>query len=258
VSADARCVASGRNSREPDPPLGACRAPLVGFRDHRAVDTGEALSRDLGFKLGSQFQIPLRAEFECRPLLGTLPHPVPNVVLGDDEVLAEIVAAADYDVAVRVAGVEMVDRYPIEPRAEVLRHLSHHIPGEGPQVGKAIPILRGDDEAELMSILAAAGCEHVAVCTVRLGTVQSAAHAIACGAVPLQVTDMGVGGPAAELHARDPRLDDDAAHPLSRPPVNGRLLELIGRGLAPANPAAPSLLGALPSALRTPSAAQPE
>jgi hypothetical protein len=50
--------------------------------------------------------------------------------------------------AVRVAGVEMVDRDPIEPRAEVLLHLSHHIQGEGPQVGKAIPILRGDDAAD--------------------------------------------------------------------------------------------------------------
>src|SRR5215468_11686723 len=64
--------------------------PLVGFRDYRAVDTGEALSRDLGLKLGSQFQIGLRAEFERRPFLGTLSYPVRNVVLGDDEVLAEI------------------------------------------------------------------------------------------------------------------------------------------------------------------------
>jgi hypothetical protein len=171
--------------------------PLVGFRDHRAVDTGEALSRDLGLKLGSQFQIRLRAEFERRPLLGTLPHPVRNVVLGDDEVLAEIVAAADYDVAVRVPGVEMVDRHPIEPRAEVLLYMSHYIPGEGPQVRKPVPVLRGDDETELMPILAAAFGERVAVCNFPLGTVQSAAFAIAGGAVPLQVTDMGIGSPAA-------------------------------------------------------------
>jgi hypothetical protein len=36
---------------------------------------------------------------------------------------------------------------------------------------------------------------------------------------------MGTGSPAAELHARDPDLDDDAAHPLSRPPVNGRSIK---------------------------------
>jgi hypothetical protein len=111
--------------------------PLAGFRDHRAVDTGEALSRDLGLKLGSQLQIGLRAEFERRPFLGTLPQPVRDVVLGDDEVLAEIVAAADYYVTVRVAGVEMVDRDPIEPRAEVFLHLRHHIPGEGPGQAEA-------------------------------------------------------------------------------------------------------------------------
>src|SRR5215467_2999398 len=146
-------------------------------------------------------------------------------------------------------------RYPIEPRAEILLHLSHHIPGEGPQVGKPVPVLRGDDEAELMSILATTFCERVTVRRVCLGSVQSAALAIAGGAVPLQVTDMGIGRPAAELHPRDPGLEDDAAHPLSRPPVNGCSLELIGRGLAPANPAAPPLLGTRPHALRTSSAA---
>jgi hypothetical protein len=156
-----------------------------------------------------------------------------------------------------MAGVEMVDRHPIEPRAEVLLHLSHHIPGEGPQFGKPVPVLRGDDEAELMPILAATFCERVTVCHVCLGSVQSAALAIAGGAVPLQVADMGIGRPAAELHARDPGLDDDAAHPRCRPPVNGRSLELIGRALAPANSAAPSLLGTLPHAARTSSAAQP-
>jgi hypothetical protein len=117
-----------------------------------------------------------------------------------------------------VPGVGMVDRHPIEPRAEVLLHLSRHIPGEGPRVGKPVPVLRGDDESALMPILAATFCQRVTVCRVCLGSVQSAALAIAGGAVPLQVTDMGIGRPAAELHARDPGLDDDAAHPLSQPP----------------------------------------
>jgi hypothetical protein len=107
-----------------------------------------------------------------------------------------------------------------------------------------------------MPILATTFCERVAVCRVCLGSVQSAALAIAGGAVPLQVTDMGIGRPTAGLQARDPGLDDDAAHPLSRPLVNRRSLELIGRGLAPANPAAPSLLGALSHASPTSSAAQ--
>src|SRR5215467_9393183 len=109
----------------------------------------------------------------------------------------------------RMPGVEMVLCNPIEPRAEVLLHLSHHVPGEGPQVGKPVPVLRGDDEAELMPILATTFCERVTVCRVCLGGVQSAALAIAGGAVPLQVTDMGIGRSTAELQARDPGLDDD-------------------------------------------------
>jgi hypothetical protein len=61
----------------------------------------------------------------------------------------------------RMPGVEMVDRHPIEPHAEVLLHLSHHIPGEGPQVGKAVAVLRDNDEAELMPIPPATFCECV-------------------------------------------------------------------------------------------------
>jgi hypothetical protein len=83
-----------------------------------------------------------------------------------------------------------------------------------------------------MLIPAAAFGERVAVCTFRLGTVQSAALAIAGGAVPLQVTDVGVRSPATELQAYNSGLDDDAAFPRSR--LSYCSLEPIGRGLAPA------------------------
>jgi hypothetical protein len=53
---------------------------------------------------------------------------------GDYEVLALIVAPADDDLAVGMAGVEVVDRDPIEPDAEVLLHLPHHVAGECAQV----------------------------------------------------------------------------------------------------------------------------
>jgi len=37
---------------------------------------GEALSSNLSLKLGSQFKMGFRAEFERRSFLGTLQHPI--------------------------------------------------------------------------------------------------------------------------------------------------------------------------------------
>ena len=69
--------------------------------------------------------------------------------VGEDvkNILLKLIQAADYDVAVWVAGVEMVYCDPIEPRVEVLLHLPHYVPSEGPQVEKAILILPANPAA---------------------------------------------------------------------------------------------------------------
>ena len=71
--------------------------------------------------------------------------------LGDDEVLAEVIAAADHDMALRMSGVEMVDRDPVEPGAEVLFRLPHEVAGEGADIREPVAVLGGDDEAELVT-----------------------------------------------------------------------------------------------------------
>jgi len=149
---------------------------------------------------------------------------------------------------VRVPGVEMIDSDPVEPRPEVLLHLPHHVAGEGAQVREPVAVLRGDDEAELVAVLPAALRERVAIRNVRPCAVKPAALAIAGRAIALQVTDMGVGRPAAGLQAHDPGLDHDTARPPARPSLGGGSLEPIGHGLAPADAGAPPLPGtALPA-----------
>ena len=101
----------------------------------------------------AQFQVGLRSQFQRRPLLGAQPHAVGDVVLGDDEVLARFVLAPDDDMAVRMAGVEMIDGDPIEPSPEVILHLPHHVAGEGAQISEPVAILGRDDEAELVAVL---------------------------------------------------------------------------------------------------------
>jgi hypothetical protein len=226
--------------------------PLLCLRQNGAIDAREALGRDLGLELGPQLPVGLRAELERCPLLGPQAHPVGDVVLGDDEVLALVIAPADEDVAVGVAGVEVVDRDPIEPGVKILFHLPHHVAGEGAQVGEPIAILGGNDEAELVAIPTAAFGERLAIGRVGLGAVEPTALVVPGRPLALQVANMGVGRPAAHLQAHDARLDHDPAHPRVRATLGSHPLDPIRHRLSATDPRAPSLLGPRPCAAAPP------
>src|SRR5690349_14930460 len=105
-----------------------------------------------------------------------------------------------------------------------------------------------------MPVLPAACGEGLAVRRVGVGAIETAALAVARRAVALQIADVGIGRPAADLQSHDPRLDYDPTHPLPRPTFRGHPFEPIGCRLAAADPGAPSLPGLLPR-LPTPSLA---
>ena len=134
--------------------------------------------------------------------------------------------------AVGMARVEVIDRNPVQFRPEVLLHLPHHVPREGPYVGKLRAVFRGDDEPELVAVLPPAFDERLAVHLVAGGAVQPSSLAVARGAVALQVPDVGVGRAAADLQSHDPRLDYDPTHPLARAAPAGCQLEPVSGCLA--------------------------
>ena len=67
------------------------------------------------------------------------------------------------DVGVRMAGVVMVDRDPVEAGGEIQFHLAHEVAGEAAKVGHFGCILGCDDEPKLMAIFPAALHERLAV-----------------------------------------------------------------------------------------------
>src|SRR3546814_6088931 len=91
-----------------------------------------------------------------RPLTAALP--VPPVVL-----------AAEDDVAVRMAGVVVIDRDPFELCAEVLLHLCHQAAHKGAEVVVFGSVLGRDDEAKLVAVACGALDERLAVGAVLLG-----------------------------------------------------------------------------------------
>ncbi len=153
-----------------------------------------------------------------------------DVVAGDVEGLAAVGDAPDDDVRMRVAGVVMIDRDPVEPSTEVGFHLPHQIAGSLPQVGQLHTVFGRDDEAELVAVLATAVEKGAAVRHVALGRIDLALLAVPRDAVALQVAQVRVDRlgadelPAArraalrvELH--DARLNRDPARAGASPTV---------------------------------------
>ena len=161
---------------------------------------------------------------------------VGQVVLGDDQVLAELVLAPNHDMAVRVSGVEVIDRHPIELGPKVALHLPHEVAGEGAHVRKVRAILGRDDEPELATIAGAVRGEGRAVNALAVTVVELGGLAIAGDAITHEVAQMRAGRLASELQSRHTGLDDNAA-------IAGAAaakLHRVGGVLTSADPRAPA------------------
>src|SRR5690606_5466460 len=155
-------------------------------------------------------------EIQADELGGALAHAGGDVVAGDDEVLAALVAATHQDMRVRMAGVVVIDRHPIELGAEIFLHPRHQAAGERLEIVVFRTVLGRDDEAELVAVALRTLQEGLAVRAVLLGAVKLARLPLAGHAVSLDIAQVrprafqSLGHPfAGQLD--DAGLDDDAA-----------------------------------------------
>ena len=171
--------------------IGECVARLL-FGDQHTVQAGEALGVHLALKLAAHLLLGLPAQLQRDDLAGPFADAVGDVVAGDVEYLPVVGDAAQQDVGVRVAGVVVIDRDPVEPGAEVRLHRLHQVAGGLPQVGQLYAFLGGDDEAELVAVVAAPVEEGAAVHGVALGGINLSLLAVAVDAIALQIAQVGV------------------------------------------------------------------
>lgn len=115
---------------------------------------------------------------------------VGDVVAGDDEVFASVVAPAHDQVSMRVVGVPVIDRHPIQPRAQVGFHAVHQMAGIGAQVVQFRAVFRGNYEAEMVPVDGGPLLEGVEVGFVGLRPVGPPRFAIAAGAVAFDVAQV--------------------------------------------------------------------
>src|SRR3546814_10707065 len=141
------------------------------FRSHplqRSVETRPALGLDLARQRIGDVARAARSEFESGEILGAPAQPFAHIAAIDDKILAVVRDAAHEDMDVRIVGVPVIDRDPVEARLEILCHVGHEVAGEAPEVADLPGIFRPDDETDMMTIILAARCEVGAVSAVAL------------------------------------------------------------------------------------------
>lgn len=109
---------------------------------------------------------------------------------------------------VRVVGIPVIDRHPIQAGAQVGLHALHQVPGVGAQVFELLRILGRDDEAELVAVALATLLEGGRVRLVGDGAIGTALSTLAVHAFALDVAQVLHGGAAAGLlQIHQPHLD---------------------------------------------------
>jgi hypothetical protein len=102
-----------------------------------------------------------------------------------------VIDAPQHDVRVRMVGVEMIDRDPIEPGAEIMLGLGHQPTDVGFEVGIFHAVLGRHDEAELVTIAIAPRSRNALPSTVsRSARIEFARRTLARDAVTLDVAQV--------------------------------------------------------------------
>jgi hypothetical protein len=197
---------------------------VLGLVEERAVEPRETVVVHLAAKLLLHLQLGLPPELAGDEAARPGADAVADVVAGDVEDLSLVGDAADHDMSVRLARIEMVHRQPIQGRIEVPLHLPHELARERLEVPELHAVLGGNDEPELVPVLQPPIGKGPGVGAIVLARVGLAVLTVSRDSLALQVAQVGSDGVA--LHALQldhPRLDDDAA---------GSIAHAAGPGLA--------------------------
>jgi len=104
--------------------------------------------------------------------------------------VAFVITPAQHDMRVRMAGIEVIDRHPIELRAEIFFHARHQTAGQRFQVVIFDAILRRHDETELVAVILGTVEKSLAVGLILQRIVKLTRLALAGHAVALDITQM--------------------------------------------------------------------
>lgn len=148
-----------------------------------------------------------------------------NIVPSNIEDAAFLQDTSDDDVGMRMAGVVMIDRNPVEARLQILLHLSHQIACKILQIGHFVGVFGRNNEAELMPILAAPFDKGLAVSLILKSRISLPFLAVPIDSVPFEVAKVRIDRfarrpdlcrtiecplPSLGIELDDPGLDRDS------------------------------------------------
>ena len=222
-------------------------ARLLG--DQHPVQAREAVGVHLPLQAAGDLLLGLPAQLQGDDLARPFPHPMGDVVAGDVERLAVVGDSSDDDVGVGMAGVVVIDRDPVELGVEVGLHLFHQIAAGLTKVRQLCALLRRNDEAELVAVLASPFEKGLTILRIPLGGIGHTLLAVPRDPVPLQIAQVSVHrlGAGEGASPRRPTLRVEPHHPgldhhpprasadtLPVPAPGAPSLQLGRRGCAPA------------------------
>lgn len=112
----------------------------------------------------------------------------------------------------RVIGIPVIDRHPVEAGVEVARHIFEEFARESAQISHLACVFRRHDEAEVMPVVFAARGEGIAIGLIRQGIEHLGVRSVTGDAIAFEIGDVAGERCRAETSAavtNNARLDDD-------------------------------------------------
>ncbi|MNI07924.1 hypothetical protein D3C73_609440 [compost metagenome] len=188
-------------------------APGVEIAKEPPIEARQPLLRHLRTKPVFDLDVAARTQVERDEFGGALPHPLREIVARDDEVLPAIVLSAHDDMGVRMGGVEVIDRDPIQLRPEILFDLRHQAARQGFEIVVGCAVLGRDDEAHVVAVAVLTVEKGPAVDIVPVPRIESARSPVPRRSVAFDVAQVRErrSEPLGTVEAHDARLDDHPA-----------------------------------------------
>ncbi|KGB22234.1 VirD2 component relaxase [Acetobacter pomorum] len=187
--------AIGRGTHVDDPVL-ICIALKL------AVKLRPAIRLDLTFDGTPDLDVIAHTKLAGHEFLRTTTHAFTDVIARDYQVLAVLRLAAHDDMDMGMFGVPVINRRPVELRAEIMLSLHHKIAREALQVRHFHRIIWRDDETKMVTVIGTALGEGFGIDFVLFRAEHLCLRAVLRDALAAQITQVGRQrcGPRAVLH----------------------------------------------------------
>src|SRR5262245_7341493 len=116
----------------------------------------------------------------------------------------------------RVLGVPVVNRYPLEPGPKVTLRLRHQVSGKGLEVGQLRRVVRGYDEPEMMPVVLAPLGEGAIVGVIARGIEHATGDPIFGYALSPQISQMSTERSSVYAVPYNPRLYNHATRAIGQ------------------------------------------